>query len=229
MATKTRIIGWNPNAFLKEVTDNAIALQNQRLVEYAVKEVESLGKKILSYNYSNNLDRTGNLLNSVCWGVYYNGKRKGYGFYRDPILRDKGIYGTSESYLHEFFGGTEDVDGRQRAEDFLNSYKPTNKGWRVIFAILAPYWGYWESGFMMRGGGGVYSWQAPKKLVGKKVTPRFNAGFKQFQVMTHVFDEVRTELKPAETHLTVYVPKYSHNARSIKGKKYANSKFVPKI
>ena len=66
MATKTRIVGWNPKALLKEMTDNAIALQTERLVEYAISEVKKIGDKMLTYSNANNLDRTGNLLNSIC-------------------------------------------------------------------------------------------------------------------------------------------------------------------
>jgi hypothetical protein len=46
----------------------------------------------------------------------------------------------------------------------------------------------------------------------------------QFQVMTHIFDDVRTALKPAETHLSVYVPKYYY-----KSNKYKKKKGIPHI
>ena len=36
--------------------------------------------------------------------------------------------------------------------------------------------------------------------------------------MTHIFDDVRMELKPAKTHLTVYRPKYSYRSRKYKNK-----------
>lgn len=226
MATKTRIIGWNPNAFLKEMTDNAIALQTERLVEYAISEVKKIGDKMLTYNSANNFDRTGNLLNSICWGVTYNGEKKASGFYRDAVThtytnrwgqeRGMGMQGGTSSYLHEFFGGTEEVNGRQRAEEFLDTYRGKAKGWSVFFAVLAPYWGYWESGFVMRSGGGESNVSRHTR-------------FMQFQVMTHIFDDVRMALKPAKTRLTVYVPKYSYRARSQKGRKYKNSRFVPKL
>lgn len=226
MATKTRIVGWNPKALLKEMTDNAIALQTERLVEYAISEVKKIGDKMLTYNNANNLDRTGNLLNSICWGVTYNGEKKARGFYRDAVThtytnrwgqeRGMGVQGGTSSFLHEFFGGTEEVNGRQRAEEFLESYNGKENGWSVFFAVLAPYWGYWESGFTMRTGGGQSSSSRSSR-------------FMQFQVMTHIFDDVRTALKPAKTRLTVYVPKYSYMARSQKGRKYKKRIGVPKM
>lgn len=223
---RSKLIGWNPVKIREEMTAKAIALQTERFIEYAEREVKKIGDMMMTYNSANHLDRTGNLLNSICWGVTYNGERKASGFYRDAVIhtytnrwgqeRGMGTKGGTSSFLHEFFGGTEEVNGRQRAENFIESYKGKAKGWSVFFAVLAPYWGYWESGFTMRGGGGTSG------------VPR-QSRFMQFQVMTHIFDDVISELKPAKTRFTVYVPKYSYRARSSEGKKYKNKSFVPKI
>jgi len=206
---------------------NAVAEQTRRLVEYAKKEIIRIGDMIQTYNSANHMDRTGNLLNSLCWGVTYDGKMSECGFYRAErvnirLNRWNQIQGMGHkdsygSFLHEWSEQMgESVNGRTMAEEFLLSRHGKRGKWTVFFAILAPYWGYWESGFTLRGGGGDSG------------IPR-HSRFMQFQVMSHVFDDVRLALKPAETHLTVYVPKYSYKANSSKGKKYKNSRFVPKL
>ena len=47
--------------------------------------------------------------------------------------------------------------------------------------------------------------------------------------MTHIYDDVRMALKPAETHLSVYVDKYSYKSNSKMGKKYKNKRFTKKL
>ena len=182
--------------------------QTKRLISYAEKEIKVLGDKIKSYSIANGLDRTGNLINSLVWVVTYKGKIQGSGFYREPILRNKGIEGSSSAYLHEFFERTELVDGRKLAEEYIRSCeKESYQGWKVSFAVLAPYWGYWEGGFNLKTGFGSNKTR-----------------FMQFQVLTHIYDDVRMALKPAETHLTVYVPQYFY-----KNRKYKNKKGIPHI
>ena len=204
---RSRLIGWNPERMKKQMLAYAVEEQTNRFINYATEEIKKLGDMIQTYSSRNHMDRTGNLLNSLCWGVYYKGKKKSSGFYRKPVLHQKGIDGTSASYLHEFFKDKEEVNGRRRAENFLTSYKPESDGWQVIFAILAPYWGYWESGFTMKINGGERGTR-----------------FMQFQVMTHFFDDVRASLRPAETRLTVYVPEYS-----LKSRKYKKKKSIPNV
>ena len=200
-----------------EMMKNLSAEQTNRLIEYAKKEIQKLGNMIASYNGANGLDRTGNLLNSLCWGVTFNGEVKDSGFYREPKVgsrtnrwgqeRGMGIHGGNDSYLHEYFGNDmEPVYGRQFAEEYINNAKGKSGKWTVFFAVLAPYWGYWESGFT-------------NVTTGKRM---------QFRVMTHIFDDVRIELKPAKTHLTVYVPKYIYKSQKWK-KKLKNRVGVVKI
>ena len=185
-----------------EMMKNLSAEQTNRLVDYAKKEIQKLGNMIASYNGANGLDRTGNLLNSLCWGVTFNGNVKDFGFYRAPKVgsrtnrwgqeRGMGIQGGTGSYLHEYFkDDMEPVYGRLLAEEYINNVEGKSGKWTVFFAILAPYWGYWESGFV-------------QIKTGKRM---------QFQVMTHIFDDVRRDLKPAKTHLTVYVPKYIYRSQ----------------
>ena len=201
MRYSSKIVGFSRSKLYNSMVAIAVEEQTKRLIAYAEKEIKVLGDAIQTYNSANHMDRTGNLLNSLCWVVTYNGKVKGSGFYREPMLRNKGIEGSSSAYLHEFFERTELVDGRKLAEEFIKSReKDSYHGWKVSFAVLASYWGYWESGFKMKTG------------LGSEKTR-----FMQFQVLTHIYDDVRMALKPAETHITVYVPKYYY-----KNKKYKN-------
>lgn len=201
---KSSQVKFNTNALKKVLLKNLSKEQTARFIDYAQREIRLLGDMIQTYHSRHHMDRTGNLLNSLCWGVCHNGKLIEYGFYREAVLHNGGRYGTSESWLHEFFQeADESINGRELAENYIKSQKKSGipNGWRVFFAILAPYWGYWESGFTM------------KSNFGKGA-----ARHMQFQVMTHLFDDVRMDLKPAETHLSVYVPSYQYRNRKYKGK-----------
>lgn len=216
MAKKTRII-LNKEALRKDLLEVLSFEQTQLLVNYAIEKVSEIGERIQTYHSANHMDRTGNLLNSLCWGVSFQGSLKAGGFYRDAITRANGIAKTSTSYLHEWFGGEEKylipVNGRELAESYLQSYGNNGaKGWRVFFAILAPYWGYWEEGFTMRTGGG------------NSGVPRTER-FMQFAVMTQFFDEVKADLKPARVRFRVSVAKYNHAKLKEKWEKRANSSY----
>lgn len=197
LMAKSSLTGWNPEMLKKQMMENVVAYNNARLVDYAKETIAKIGNKIESYHSKNNMDRTGNLLNSLCWGVSYKGKLVEGGFFRDAVLNDKGIAKTSESFLHEWFSGDEKylipVNGRQLAEEYLQKVGNTgSSGWKVFFAILAPYWGYWEEGFNM-------------KAKGKSI------GFFKFAVMAETYDQVRKDLKPARKYyFNVSVPQYSH-------------------
>lgn len=184
MANYSVLRGFDAKALEKQIYDSVKDSIDAYLVDYAKSKIISIGNHIKSRDTRNNFDRTGNLLNSLCWGVSYNGDVLESGFYRDPaILRDKGIDGNSYAYMHELWGDYKyayPVDGRAMAEAFLQHAQPRTKGWRVFFAILAPYWGYWESGH--------------KNVMSNK--------FEKFAVMIHVYDEVKRELK-VQPHLSV--------------------------
>lgn len=206
---KKSVVKFDANKMAAEMMKNLSEEQTRRLVEYAEKEIKVLGDKIQTYHSANHMDRTGNLLNSLCWCVTYGtgDDNKHYGFYRSEASHNKGIDRTSEAWLHEYTPNErEEVHGRQMAESFVSSYQGKSGKWTACFAILAPYWGYWESGFTMKSGGGASGISRSTR-------------FMQFQVMTHIFDDVRMALKPAETHLTVYRPKYSYKNPKYKNKR----------
>lgn len=210
MGNKTKVTGMKAylNKWAKDFKKDLFDEQSASFVEYAKNKIQEIGDYIISNAESeNHMDRTGHLLNSLCWGVSYDGKLLKSGFYRNAVLhkrRAKGWQGnkrvyTNESNLHEWADPSVSamfpVVGRQLAKDYLQSYGNNgSRGWRVFFAILAPYWGYWEKGFRF------------------KMNPNVDSsphGFMQFAVMTHFYDEVRRDLKPARTRFRVSVPKYN--------------------
>ena len=201
-----KIIGFNAAKMAEQMMANAVAEQNRRLVEYAKEEIKRIGDTIQTYSSRNHMDRSGHLLNSLCWGVAYNGKLVDSGFYRGETLKSHTTWNekdTTNSYLHEWLPEYEafQVQGRQLAEQYIQRYGTAGSQggyWRVFFAILAPYWGYWESGFNM--------------VHGKGKNKR--TSFRQFAVMAQVYDKVSKDLKPAKTKFEVtkdiaYVKPYS--------------------
>lgn len=204
---KSKVIGFNAKSMAAAMMKNVVAEQNRRLVEYAKEKILAIGNQIQTYHSRNHMDRTGNLLDSLLWGVSYEGKLVEGGFYRDAQAR-------GESYLHEWFSGDVKylipVNGRQLAQTYMQKYGNNGaKGWRVFFAILAPYWGYWEKGFTMKSGGGDSG------------IPR-STRFMQFAVMTQFYDEIKKDLKPARVRFRVSVAKYNRTKLEKKWKKYAN-------
>jgi len=180
--------------------------QTELLVEYATNKIIEIGDYIQTAPTINQMDRTGHLLNSLCWGVSYQGKLVDSGFYRNAITHKRRPAGwaadgktrqyTDKSELHEWNPDiSEEVNGRQLAKEYLKSYGNNgSRGWRVFFAILAPYWGYWEKGFRF------------------KLNPRSGDsgyGFMQFAVMTYFYDQVRRDLKPARVRFRSSVRKYN--------------------
>lgn len=201
----SRVI-FNKAALEKEILKNLIKRQNELLVEYAKAEIIKIGDTIKEWHSAHHMDRTGNLLNSLCWGVSYQGKLVEGGFYRDAVTR-------GESYLHEWLSGDTKylipVSGRELAESYVNTYGNNGaRGWKVFFAILAPYWGYWEKGFKMRSNYGP----------GKSGV----AATYQFAVMTHYYTEVKQDLKPARTRIRVSIAKYDRVKLEKRWERYAN-------
>jgi len=172
----------------KAIFKSLVPVQTERLIAYAKETMTQIGNTIQTYHSINHMDRTGNLLNSLCWGVSYRGKLEGFGFYREASS-------LRQSYLHEWDSRADafPVDGHRMAQNYIDKYGKTfTTGWRVFFAILAPYWGYWETGFTFKG------------VHGER--------FMQFAVMTQFYDTIQKELEPANVtfHVTKDI-KYSQN------------------
>lgn len=163
----------------KEILNRISKEQTERLITYAKGEITNIGVNINSYGSAHHMDRTGNLLDSLCWAVYHNGKLKDFGFYR----KDEAV---GISRLHEWSKTQgQEVDGYLLAEQFITSYTPqTKSGWELFFAVLAPYWGYWEKGH----------------------TNIKNGSFQQFAVMTQFYDKVKADLTPAKVTFNTYIP-----------------------
>ena len=197
-----------------EMMKNLSAEQTNRLIEYAKQTILEIGNKIQTYHSRNHMYRSGHLLRSLCCGVSYDGKLVYSGFYGDIALKSHTTWNeanTTNSYLHEWIPEYEafQIDGRQMAQNYIQRYGSAgsgNKTWRVFFAILAPYWGYWETGFNMVHG------------LGKNR----KSSFHQFAVMTEFYDKVGNELKPAKVKFQItkdinYTKSY--HVKSVKGHK----------
>lgn len=166
-------------AISKAMIAAVVKEQTKRLIDYAIAEIKQIGNDISVAPTRNNLDRTGNMLDSLCWGVCYGGKMKKFGYYRDELA-------SADSHLHEYSNPMgESVNGRWFASQFIATYAPkTESGWEIFFAVLAPYWGYWEKGFTHKKSGRYFQWS----------------------VMTRHFDVVTNDLKPATVTFNVYRP-----------------------
>lgn len=202
-ATKSKLVGFDEHKLYQRMLNKVVGEQNKRLVAYAQNKIVEIGNQIKTYHSRNGMDRTGNLLDSLCWGVSYNHQLIKCGFYREP-------QGRGVSYLHEWFSGDvkylNPVNGHQLAQDYINKYgnNPSGgNGWKVFFAILAPYWGYWEKGFTLNSGFGG--------------SPRFM----QFAVMTQFYDEIKSDLKPARTRFRVSVAKYDRTKLEKRWERYS--------
>lgn len=201
---KTKIIGLD--SYLKrmkrDLTDHWVNTQTFDLLDYAEKKINELGNLISSWHSRNHMDRTGNLLDSLCWGLVYRGKLCGHGFYRNKTA-------TQPSGLHEwwnvdtaYYGKLDasslpssfDVYGHELAESYITKFakRMDFNGWVLFFAILAPYWGYWEEGFTMK----------------NKYDD--SSTFVKFAAMTQFYDSVSRDLKPAKTSIKVTVVPYSN-------------------
>ena len=224
---KSRVIGFDAAKLEKDMMNYCVGKQNARLIAYAKDKIQQIGNRISSYGSKNHMDDTGNLLDSLCWGLSYDGKPISSGFYREQVA-------TEASYLHgfsrvEFLEGSgrkkwkdaesarkmgadpfsqmdagEPVWGHQRAAEFIEKAGLKSKAgqWLLFFAILAPYWGYWEKGF--------------KKYVGKG---HDSYVFLQFSVMAESYDQIKPELKPMRTTFRTYVPKYASKSLYAQAKK----------
>ena len=170
-ATKVRL---NTELLRKRMMKRASEIQTERLVRYAQQEIVEL---VSTHAFKN---RTMNLQDSYLWIVYYNGKKVKSGYYGNKTA-------TRKSVLHEWSKGMkEDVNGRELARKFIESYKPTEtSGWEIVFAAAAPYGAYLEGGFTLKG-------------------HRY-----QFDVMSQRYDHIKNALTPlCRVHMEIHQPQY---------------------
>lgn len=182
MAVKTKV-KFNGKKLQEALMKKAVKVQTQRLIDYAMSEVTKMGDALIVSANGKPSDRTHNMINSLVWAVYYNGKMSKKGFYR------KSSSTKGESSLHEL-GKPESVpvNGRQLAKEFLNTYRPNEtQGWEIVWAVLAPYYAYWEEGHQNV----------------------FLSKFVKFDMMTQRYDAIKSVLgNKCKVSISVNVPKY---------------------
>ena len=183
------ILRFNSKSVEKEILKRLTEEQTLRLIEYAQQQMEEIANSIQTYPSANAMDRTGNLLDSLAWAVYYNGNLKKLGYYRSQSA-------IGDSYLHEWSRDIKtSVNGHFFASQAIATHTPSiSKGWEVIWVVAAPYWGYWEKGH-------------------KNVKTH---SFQRFSVMSQRYDVIRKELKPSKVTFHTYVAKYGRRAKSKK-------------
>ena len=144
--------------------------QTARLIAYAQEEMQKMGNLI--DQIITNVDfNTGNLLDSLCWGVWHNKRKCATGFYRE-------MQATYDSYLHELSKDKIPVNGRLLAEQFLQEYQDhltVDDGWQIVWGVLAPYYVYWEEGH---------------------INVLFGGEFAKFDAMSQRYDHIENVLKP---------------------------------
>lgn len=124
---KKTVVKFNDVRFRKRVWSKLIIEQTKRLERYAAQELNQMAT---SHTFQN---KTYNLQDSYVWGVFWEGNLRSYGFYGGGRANDV-------SYLHEWSRMPIPVNGRQEAETFITSYRPSsNNGWEVVWAAAAPY------------------------------------------------------------------------------------------
>lgn len=184
MATRVR---FSKSEFRKELMKRKREYeveQTARLVAYAQQQIVFMAAEIEQIITSQE-GSTGNLLDSLCWGVWHNKKRKGMGYYRNESA-------IEDSYLHEFSPMIrESVNGHFLAQQFLAQYQDNltiADGWQVVWGVLAPYYAYWEQGHI-------------NKLLGGQ--------FVQFTAMSQRYDHIKDELgNLCRVDFNVTVPTY---------------------
>ena len=208
---KSRIVGFSAARMKRDMMKIAVTEQTNRLIEYAQTRVLEIGEQINSYAGGHHMDDYGNLLDSLCWGVTYNGKLEASGYYREQQA-------SQETYLHAFWNNTDKQDqmelypiyGHGRAQNFIEGYNGNGQnGWTVFFAILADYWGYWEKGFRMKVKSGPQGNDWDEDDVA-----HYTVRTMKFSVMTEFYDKVKQDLKPSKVRLHIYVPTYNTNRQN---------------
>lgn len=181
MATKTRV-RFNAKKVQEAMMKKVVALQTDRLIAYAQEEIAKMGDALIEKMRGKPSDRTHNMLNSLVWAVYCNGKEAKHGFYRRSAST------KGKAFLHEIGNDPIPVNGRELARQFLDTYQPReSKGWEIVWGVLAPYYAYWEQGH-------------ENVFYGK---------FVKFDMMTQRYDHIKNTLgSKVNVSLEINVPKY---------------------
>ena len=181
MATKTKV-KFNARKVQEAMMKKVVKAQTERLIAYAQQEIAKMGNELLEKMQGKPSDRTHNMLNSLVWAVYYGGKEAKHGYYR------KSSSTKGDSFLHEISADPIPVNGRKLAREFLDTYQPREtQGWEIVWAILAPYYAYWEQGH----------------------DNIFYGKFVKFDMMTQRYDHIKNTLGSiAKVTIDVNVPKY---------------------
>lgn len=232
---KSRIIGFNAAKIAKQMMANVVAEQNRRLIEYAKEKIVVLGTRINSYGSRNHMDDTGNLLDSLCWGVCYDGEMVGSGFYREQMA-------SKPSLLHSFYG-EESVDlfvgGLKRWRMIQNAKDLETMKW-----LQASSYEGWSPAEPVNGHAlaEAYLAKAPKtckehqwKVFFAICAPYWGyweegfrnvrtGTFMQFQVMTEIYDMMKADLKPAKVGKPhIHVEKYASKSLRASARKNMKS------
>ena len=181
MAVKTKV-KFNAKKTQQAMIKKVVQEQTNRLVSYAEEQIVLMGNELIEKMRGKPSDRTHNMLNSLVWVVYYNGKESKHGYYR------KSASANGKAFLHELGEDPIPVNGRQLAKQFLNTYQPREKhGWEIVWAVLAPYYAYWEQGH----------------------DNIFYGKFVKFDMMTQRYDHIKNKLgSQANVTIEINVPKY---------------------
>lgn len=170
MATKVR---FNKKEFRNELLAHKKEYeikQTALLIAYAKEEIVKMGNLIQQIIVGQD-ESTGNLLDSLCWGVWHNKKLCGLGYYREQQAE-------YDSYLHELSQNRTSVNGRFLAQQFLDEYGSSltvTDGWQIVWGVLAPYYVYWEEGH---------------------INVLFGGEFAKFDAMSQRYDHIENVLKP---------------------------------
>lgn len=170
MATRVR---FSKSEFRKDLMKRKRLVEKEqtaRLIAYAKEEIVRMGELIQQIVTSED-ESTGNLLDSLCWGVWHNKKLQGFGYYR-------GESAIEDSYLHELSQNRTSVNGHFLAQQFIAEYQDSltvNDGWQIVWGVLAPYYVYWEQGHI-------------NVLMGGE--------FVKFDAMSQRYDHIENVLKP---------------------------------
>ena len=126
------------DAIAKRINDARVRQQTAKLCVYASEMIKKINAFREAGLATPSGDWTGNLGDSLCWIVYYNGKIEKSGYARkDPIAQSP----QSDSDVNG------DIWGRKLADDFIRSHNPSaTKGWEVVWAATVNYASKLEQG-----------------------------------------------------------------------------------